>query len=271
MKNNKTSNSSNSDVLNSNALNNNVLLVDNTLSFLKNTPNDPYLLWLTTTDFIPKSYLEHPLRCESDLTYYKNYFKRNFKLSLGGFIRTKRVFFILNNTNADAQNILSYTFITTPIGLMVGIFSDKGLCLLEFLDRKMLESEINELIKTFNAKFILKDNDFCCELQNQITQYFKKQRTKFSIALDMVGTDFQKQVWQELTKIEYGQTIAYSKQAQNLSMPNATRAVASANGKNKISIIVPCHRVVQKDGGIGGYGGGVDRKKFLIELERTSS
>lgn len=142
---------------------------------------------------------------------------------------------------------------------------------MEFLDRKMLESEINELIKTFNAKFILKDNDFCCELQNQITQYFKKQRTKFSIALDMIGTEFQQKVWQELTKIEYGQTIAYSKQAQNLSIPNATRAVASANGKNKISIIVPCHRVVQKDGGIGGYGGGVGRKKFLIELERTSS
>lgn len=254
----------------SNSLNNNVLLVDNTLNFLKIRHNDPYLLWLATTDFIPKSYLHHPLQSENELNHYKNYFKDNFKLSLGGFIRTKRVFFILNNTNNYPKNELSYSFITTPLGLMVAIFSTKGLCLLEFLDRKMLETEINELIKNFNSNLTFKDSKYSFELQNQIKQYFDKQRTKFSIPLDMIGTEFQQKVWQELTKIEYGKTIAYSEQAQNLAMPNATRAVASANGKNKVSIIVPCHRVLQKDGKLGGYGGGVARKKFLIQLEQSN-
>lgn len=243
-----------------------VLSIDGALSSL-NHADDPYLYWLANTDFPPKSYLKHPLNSEKALNEYKHFFKRNFKISLDAFIRLKRVFFILNNTSDYEKNELYYSFIETPLGLMLSIFSPKGLCLLEFLDGKMLESEINELVNRFQSNLTYKETELSLNLTAQLQKYFQKSLQKFSIPLDMIGTDFQKQVWEALLKIEYGKTISYSEQATNLNIPNATRAVASANGKNKISILVPCHRVRKKDNTLGGYGGGVYRKKYLIALE----
>lgn len=245
----------------------NVLSIDSALSSLHHT-DDTYLYWLANNDFPPKSYLKHPLNSEKALNEYKNFFKENFKISLGAFIRLKRVFFILNNTSDYEKNELHYSFIETPLGLMLSIFSPKGLCLLEFLDRKMLESEINELVNRFQSNLTYKETELSLNLAAQLQKYFQKSLKKFSIPLDLIGTDFQKQVWEELLKIEYGKTISYSEQATNLNIPNATRAVASANGKNKISIIIPCHRVCKKDNTLGGYGGGIYRKKYLIELEK---
>lgn len=250
-------------------MNINILSVDKTLSALAEiTDKNSYLYWLYNEDFPEKSYLKHPLKSEEELHFYKKYFEKNHHISLGAFVRIKRIFYILKNTENQHNNALFYSFLETPLGLMLSIFTQKGLCLLEFLDRKMLETELNELVKKFKSHFVFQQSDFYFELKKQLGEYFSGKRKNFDIPLDFVGTDFQIQVWHELLKIPYGETLSYSQEAEKMGNPNATRAVASANGKNKISIVVPCHRVVNKDGGLGGYGGGIDRKKFLLELEK---
>jgi methylated-DNA-[protein]-cysteine S-methyltransferase len=101
----------------------------------------------------------------------------------------------------------------------------------------------------------------------QLDAYFKGERLTFDLKLNATGTDFQKKVWKELVKIPYGETISYGELAKRIGNPNASRAVGMANGKNPISIIVPCHRVIGKDGSLTGFGGGIDVKKRLLELE----
>ncbi|MBF0786031.1 methylated-DNA--[protein]-cysteine S-methyltransferase [Muribacter muris] len=245
-----------------------VISLDSTLKLLSNiTDKNSYFYWLNHQEYPPKSYLEHPIKSEKELQEYKNYFKRNFDLSLGAYIRIKRIFFILNNTKNQAKNELFYSFLDTPIGEMVAIFTLKGLCLLEFLDRKMLETELKEIIKKRHSNLINQKTEYFFELEQQLTEYFSGKREEFDIPLDFIGTDFQISVWQYLLNIPFGKTVSYSQQAKQMNIPNSTRAVASANGKNKISILVPCHRVLRQDHSLGGYGGGIARKKYLIELE----
>lgn len=101
----------------------------------------------------------------------------------------------------------------------------------------------------------------------QLKEYFKRQRKEFDLALEIIGTDFQKKVWNELTKIPYGETISYGELAEWMGNKNKMRAVAAANGANPIPIIIPCHRVIGIDGSLTGYGGGLDVKQKLLELE----
>lgn len=102
----------------------------------------------------------------------------------------------------------------------------------------------------------------------KLAEYQTGKRTKFELPLDIsIGTEFQQKVWQALLDIEYGQTISYAKLAQTIGQPNAYRAVANANGKNPITIIIPCHRVIASDGGLGGYTGGIDKKSILLSHE----
>jgi len=105
-------------------------------------------------------------------------------------------------------------------------------------------------------------------LEKQLDDYFQKKQWTFDVKLNPGGTDFQKRVWSELQKIPFGKTISYLKLAQNLGDEKTIRAAASANGKNPISILIPCHRVIGKDGSLTGYAGGLHRKKFLLELEK---
>jgi methylated-DNA-[protein]-cysteine S-methyltransferase len=105
----------------------------------------------------------------------------------------------------------------------------------------------------------------------QLSEYFAGKRKKFQIPLQIAGTPFQYQVWQTLREIPYGQLISYAQLAQRLGNLSAIRAVATANGKNPIPIIVPCHRVIGSDGSLTGYSGGLDNKRFLIDLEAQTS
>ena len=104
----------------------------------------------------------------------------------------------------------------------------------------------------------------------QLEAYFKGELTRFDLELNVSGTDFQKKVWQELVKIPYGETISYAELAKRIGNPNASRAVGMANGKNPISIIVPCHRVIGKNGSLTGFGGGLEVKKNLLEFEKRN-
>jgi methylated-DNA-[protein]-cysteine S-methyltransferase len=108
------------------------------------------------------------------------------------------------------------------------------------------------------------------QLENELLEYFAGQRTIFTLPLNPAGTPFQKSVWQTLCTIAYGETISYASEAKLFGNPKAVRAVANANGRNPISIVIPCHRVIATGGGLGGYSGGIEKKEFLLALEKES-
>ncbi len=157
--------------------------------------------------------------------------------------------------------------LTTPLGPMFVCATEKGICLLEFVDRRMLESEFQDLQKRLHRSIIIGENEHIIQLKKELKQYFEGQRSEFEISLHLVGTAFQQLVWQALRTIPAGQTRSYQEQARLIHKPNAVRAVASANGYNKIAIIIPCHRVIGSDGQLRGYGGGLERKAWLLRHE----
>lgn len=170
--------------------------------------------------------------------------------------------------NSNEKRIVNITRIETNFGVMIAASTDKGICLFEFADYKGIDLELRQLKETFNAPLVQGDNPHFDTLREQLGQYFKGERKLFDIPLDLVGTEFQKQVWLALLQIPYGCTTTYGKQAELIGRPSSVRAVANANGKNKISIILPCHRVIGSDGTLTGYGGGIWRKKKLLEFEK---
>jgi len=170
-------------------------------------------------------------------------------------------------SHSKTQNVISITRINTPLGPMFAAAGDKGLCLLEFTDRRMLETQIKRLTKLCNAHFVPGNHPVFKLLDEQLSKYFQGNLKNFSIPLDTPGTAFQQQVWQQLTTIPYGETRSYQQQAEAINNIKAVRAVAKTNGDNRISIIIPCHRVIGKNGKLTGYGGGIWRKQRLLELE----
>jgi methylated-DNA-[protein]-cysteine S-methyltransferase len=132
-----------------------------------------------------------------------------------------------------------------------------------------MRKAIDARIKTgLNAEFVEQGDEVLAETRKQIREYLAKERKEFDLPFLTVGTDFQKAVWQELLKITYGQTSTYFDLARKLSSEKAVRAVASANGANAISIIIPCHRVIGSNGEMTGYAGGIDVKKKLLIMEK---
>ena len=160
----------------------------------------------------------------------------------------------------------------TPLGDMVALFTPQGLALLEFSENtKRLDREWRDVERYAGAAAELGADARTQALGAEIDAYFKGQLQDFDTQLDLVGTPFQKSVWQALLAIPYGQTRSYGQQAHQITHPTATRAVAAANGQNKIAVIVPCHRVIGSDGRLTGYGGGLPRKEWLLQLERSGA
>lgn len=149
--------------------------------------------------------------------------------------------------------------ITTPIGDMIAIANDNALIYLDFIDD-------NETPQINNPNHIL-----LIRLEEELGEYFAQKRQLFTLPLSPSGTVFQKAVWETLLKIAYGYTLSYADEAKMFGNPKAIRAVASANAKNPISILIPCHRVIASGGKIGGYSGGLWRKEFLLSLENNTS
>jgi len=179
---------------------------------------------------------------------------------------------IIGSAPSKSKNrpIVNVARMETSLGVMVAAATEKGVCLFEFADYKLLDLELKQLASAFKAPLVLGDNPHLEALKLQLDQYFNGERQEFDIPLDLVGTEFQKKVWLSLLQVPYGCTTTYAKQANLLGRPTAVRAVANANGKNKISIILPCHRVIGADGTLTGYGGGMWRKKKLLEFERRT-
>jgi len=155
----------------------------------------------------------------------------------------------------------------TKIGeLILGSFENK-LCLLDFRYRKMRTTVDNRIKKGLNAEFVEKDDEILEKTRKQIDEYLNGERKEFDVPILVVGTDFQKLVWGALMQIEYGKTASYLDLAKRIKNKKAVRAVASANGANSIGLIIPCHRIIESNGGLGGYGGGIAVKKRLLRLE----
>lgn len=162
------------------------------------------------------------------------------------------------------------SWLESPIGPLVAGATSKGVCLLEFTDRRMLDAQFRTLRKQFKCAIVPGQNSHLDTLKRELSEYFNGARRKFTVRLDAPGSEFQQGVWKELLRIPYGSTASYEDVARKIGSPRAVRAVGHANGLNRIAIVIPCHRVVQKNGNLGGYGGGLRRKEFLLELEREN-
>jgi AraC family transcriptional regulator of adaptative response/methylated-DNA-[protein]-cysteine methyltransferase len=158
-------------------------------------------------------------------------------------------------------------WVDTPIGPLIAGSREGNLILLEFTNRQRMETQIETLKKRFKAAFLPEDDAVIKQTRRELDEYFAGKRRAFTIPLDYPGTPFETKVWDELLKIPYGETRSYEQLAEITSSKGAVRAVGSANGRNRIAIVIPCHRVVNKSGALGGYGGGLWRKQTLLALE----
>jgi AraC family transcriptional regulator of adaptative response/methylated-DNA-[protein]-cysteine methyltransferase len=171
---------------------------------------------------------------------------------------------------ARGTALLTATWIETPLGPMLAVAGDGGLELLEFVDRRALETELRELRRTLKGAIVPGDHPVLRRTKQQLDEYFAGTRTTFDLALDQHGSDFQTAAWRALCEIPYGETRSYSDMARRVGSPAAVRAIGRVNGQNRIAIVVPCHRVIRADGSLCGYGGGRWRKQWLLDHEAAS-
>jgi len=165
------------------------------------------------------------------------------------------------------MNQIEIQYCKTKIGeLILGSFDNK-LCLLDYRYRTMRSAVDNRIKNELNAEFAERNSETINIAKQQLDEYLKRERQEFDIPLLMVGTGFQKQVWNALMNVKYGETASYLDLAKTINNEKAVRAVASANGANSIGIIIPCHRIIGSNGELVGYAGGLSVKKRLLSLE----
>lgn len=163
------------------------------------------------------------------------------------------------------------TIIDSPLGPLIAGTNEEGIVLLEYTDRRMLENNLNRLRRRFACGVVPGRHALLDQLDQELRAYFEGDRRGFTLPLAARGTPFQEKVWAELQRIPYRQTISYDELARRIHHPTAQRAVARANGMNRVAILIPCHRVIGKDGTLTGYGGGLWRKRLLLQLEKTGA
>lgn len=170
-------------------------------------------------------------------------------------------------TKLNDQHILKAAWLDTPLGPMIAIADEQALVLLEFVDRRGLEREVERLRLRTGSAIIPGMNDVIESIEQELEQYFAGTSLHFSTPIRMIGSPFQQSVWQQLIQIPVGETHSYQGIAIQLGRPTASRAVARANGSNQLAIIIPCHRVITSSGELGGYAGGLTRKDWLLNHE----
>ncbi len=159
-------------------------------------------------------------------------------------------------------------WVETPLGPLVAGATEEGICLLEFTGRRMLEAQFATLKRLMKCPLLPGRNAHTDKLEEELRAYFAGELKAFTVPLVFPGSPFQRKVWEALLGIPYGQTRGYGELARELGIPGGSRAVGHANGLNRISILIPCHRVLDASGALGGYGGGLWRKRILLDLER---
>jgi len=160
--------------------------------------------------------------------------------------------------------------VETPIGTMVATATETHLLLLEFSHRRMLGTQLDRVRRALQCNFERGESPVFAVVRDQLAEYFRGERREFDVPMHVPGTRFQSRVWSELQRIPPGTTTSYARLAETIGQPTAVRAVARANGDNRIAIIIPCHRVIGSDGQLVGYGGGLWRKRKLLDLEGRS-
>ncbi len=171
-------------------------------------------------------------------------------------------------SKSENHKVLKASWIDTPLGPMCAIADDETLYLLEFVDRRGLEKEIERLRKRTKRAIIPGKSNPLNQIEVELKEYFSGKIHAFKTPLFLIGSPFQKMVWEELQKIPRGETRFYAQIAKAIGKPSAFRAVALANGANQFAIVIPCHRVINSNGDLGGYGGGIKRKEWLLKHER---
>lgn len=170
---------------------------------------------------------------------------------------------------SQTSDFVATQILETPLGALLVGAVDRGICAIAYTDKQMLEQHYARMRKHFDYPILPVTNHHIDRLKDELSLYFAGKLTEFTIPLVPQGTAFQEKVWSELKRIPYGTTISYDELARRIGQPTAVRAVARANGMNRIDILIPCHRVIGKDGQLTGYNGGIWRKRLLLELERT--
>lgn len=165
------------------------------------------------------------------------------------------------------SDLLSYCTLSTPLGNMCCGIMNKKLVLLEFENEARVTGQLQQLATAFNATLTAAQPPLAEQVQQQLHEYFDQSRKTFDLPVLMVGSEFQQKVWASLLDIPYGRTTSYQQQAVKYGDIKAIRAVAKANGENRIGIVIPCHRVIGSNGSLTGYAGELWRKKALLELE----
>lgn len=164
---------------------------------------------------------------------------------------------------------LTSSWLQTPLGRMIVLADEKELYFLVFADRSGLKHEIEKFRQRLNALILPGTNQLITLIQAELDQYFQGLLKKFTTPLHLEGSPFQIRVWQELQKIPFGKTLSYGVLATAIGKSSAFRAVAQANGANHFAVVIPCHRVINTSGDLGGYNGGIERKQWLLNHEKN--
>lgn len=188
--------------------------------------------------------------------------------SVSGFRDAFKKTFGTTPGRVTGNKLLLYKRLATPLGAMIAMAEERGLVMLEFIDRPALTKEIEDLKNRYGYALAPGTQPHLQQIEQELAAYFSGTLQQFSVPLQLPGSEFETAVWSALCQIPYGTTCSYGDIAQRLGKPSASRAVGMANGRNRASIIVPCHRVIGADGTLTGYGGGQPRKAFLLRLER---
>ncbi len=175
------------------------------------------------------------------------------------------------SSSYSGEGVISITEIHTPLGPMLAGATSEGVCLLQFTNRIRMEKEFSDLQKLLNAVMLPGRNQHLDQLENELAEYFEGKRKVFSVPLHTPGNEFAQSVWKMLQEIPYGKTCSYKEQAEMMKNPKAIRAIASTNGRNRLAIIIPCHRVIGSNGSMTGYAAGTDKKKWLLKFEKDNS
>lgn len=170
----------------------------------------------------------------------------------------------------DAAVTVFIRHVDTPIGPMVLGATHSAVVMAEFAERRMYPAQLAGVRRRFGTVVEGERSPLVDRAEAQLDEYFTGERLDFDLPLDAPGSPFQELVWRELQRIPYAETISYRELARRVGVPAASRAVGRANGSNRLAVIIPCHRVVAADGGLGGYGGGLDAKRWLLDLERRA-
>lgn len=168
---------------------------------------------------------------------------------------------------SDSSSVVRCATIPTPLGPLLAAATAEALCLLEYEAEPRAKAQLRRVLLRLDRVAERGQANPIDRVESELSAYFAGEPMAFETSIELVGTSFQKRVWEQLLTIPIGQTRSYAQIARALGDPNATRAVGAANGANPLSILVPCHRVVRTGGALGGYGGGLDRKRWLLDHE----